>query len=143
MKEPCEYCKDSVNFLIVMPNAGRGHVSLYLLSDVLTLAHGDGEEYYIRKDLKINYCPMCGRKLSGTATCDSINHPSHYTSGTYEVIDVIEDWGLNYNLGNALKYIGRADHKGTAVQDLKKGIWYMQRDLQNREKQMSDECVPF
>jgi len=40
--------------------------------------------------------------------------------GKYEAIDVIEDWNLNFNLGNAVKYISRAGHKDDIVQDLKK-----------------------
>ncbi len=43
---------------------------------------------------------------------DIVNHPPHYTFGRFEVIDVIEDWKLGYHLGNAVKYIARADHKG-------------------------------
>jgi len=40
-------------------------------------------------------------------TNDNINHPSHYTFGKIEPIDVIEDWGLPYHLGNTVKYIAR------------------------------------
>lgn len=62
----------------------------------------------------------------------SINHPPHYNVGKIEAITVIEDWNLNFNLGNALKYISRADHKGHAVEDLKKAMWYLQRELDRR-----------
>lgn len=58
---------------------------------------------------------------------DAVNHPSHYNFGTIEVIDVIEDWQLGFHLGNALKYIARAKHKGNEVQDLKKALWYVTR----------------
>lgn len=61
---------------------------------------------------------------------DNVNHPSHYNFGKYEVIDVIEDWGLGFNLGNAVKYIARADHKGNALEDLKKAAWYLQREIE-------------
>lgn len=57
----------------------------------------------------------------------SINHPAHYTQGTIEVIEVIEDWKLPYHLGNAVKYIGRAGHKDNEVEDIKKAIWYLER----------------
>ncbi|WP_154695295.1 DUF3310 domain-containing protein [Clostridium botulinum] len=59
-----------------------------------------------------------------------VNHPKHYNTGKYEVIDVIEDWNLNFNLGNAIKYIGRSDHKGNKKEDLKKAIWYLEREIQ-------------
>lgn len=51
---------------------------------------------------------------------DPINHPPHYTAGRFEVIDVIEDWDLGFCLGNAIKYIARARHKGAYLEDLKK-----------------------
>ncbi|MDR1073019.1 MAG: DUF3310 domain-containing protein [Treponema sp.] len=60
---------------------------------------------------------------------DMVNHPSHYTFGKFEVIDVIEDWKLNYNMGNAVKYVARAEHKGNKIEDLQKAIWYLQREI--------------
>jgi len=60
---------------------------------------------------------------------DAVNHPKHYNFGTIEVIDVIEDWGLGFQLGNAIKYIARAPHKGTELQDLEKAAWYLQRQI--------------
>lgn len=62
---------------------------------------------------------------------DLVNHPPHYTKGNYEVIEVIEDWKLDYHLGNAVKYIARAEHKGNLVTDLQKAIWYLQRRIKN------------
>ena len=47
-----------------------------------------------------------------------VDHPSHYNYGNYETIDVIEDWNLDFNCGNAIKYISRHMHKGTAVRDI-------------------------
>lgn len=64
----------------------------------------------------------------------SINHPSHYTQGEYEVIDVIEDWNLGFHLGNAIKYIARANHKGSRKQDLRKAIWYIEREIERDKK---------
>ena len=60
---------------------------------------------------------------------EMVNHPSHYNMGKYETIDVIEDWQLNFNLGNAVKYISRAGHKDDIVQDLKKALWYLEREI--------------
>ncbi|MBQ1188304.1 MAG: DUF3310 domain-containing protein [Peptococcaceae bacterium] len=51
----------------------------------------------------------------------------------YEVIDAIEEWGLNFSLGNAVKYIARADHKGKPVEDLEKARWYIDREIERRK----------
>lgn len=60
---------------------------------------------------------------------DPVSHPAHYTTGSIEVIDFIEDQRLPYHLGNALKYICRAGKKDPAkeVEDLRKAIWYLER----------------
>ncbi len=60
---------------------------------------------------------------------DPVNHPAHYKVGGIETIDFIEAKRLNYNTGNAVKYITRADHKGNRKQDLEKAIWYLRREL--------------
>lgn len=64
---------------------------------------------------------------------DSVNHPAHYTTGKIEVIDFIEDQKLPYHLGNVVKYIARAPHKGTELQDLKKARWYLDRYIAGLE----------
>lgn len=58
-----------------------------------------------------------------------VNHPDHYKGKTFEVIDIINDYGLNFELGNAIKYILRADKKGNKKQDLEKAIWYLNHEL--------------
>lgn len=63
-----------------------------------------------------------------------VNHPQHYNMSKIEVIDAIEAWNLGFNLGNAVKYIARADHKGKKLQDLKKAAWYIQREIEREEK---------
>lgn len=60
---------------------------------------------------------------------DPVNHPAHYKVGGIETIDFIEAKRLNYNMGNAVKYITRADHKGNRREDLEKAIWYLNREL--------------
>ena len=64
---------------------------------------------------------------------DNVNHPSHYTMGQYEVLDVIEDWGLDedMHLGNAVKYIARAGHKDPTkkIEDLQKAEFYLSRRI--------------
>lgn len=61
---------------------------------------------------------------------ENVNHPSHYQGNTFEVIDIIEDFQLGFNLGNAIKYILRAGKKGNREKDLMKAIWYLQRELE-------------
>lgn len=60
---------------------------------------------------------------------DPVNHPAHYKVGGMETIDFIEAKGLTYHLGNAVKYISRADHKGNRKQDLEKAKWYLERAI--------------
>ena len=60
---------------------------------------------------------------------DMVNHPPHYKAGGIETIDFIEAKGLNYNLGNVVKYITRSDLKGNRKQDLEKALWYLKREL--------------
>lgn len=61
---------------------------------------------------------------------DMVNHPAHYLGANgIEAIDVIEGFDLGFHLGNAFKYLVRADKKGPAVEDLKKARWYLERWL--------------
>jgi hypothetical protein len=60
---------------------------------------------------------------------DMVNNPPHYTTGGIETIDFIEAKKLGYNLGNVVKYITRADHKGDRLENLKKAQWYLNREL--------------
>ena len=60
---------------------------------------------------------------------DMVNHPPHYKAGGIETIDFIEAKGLNYNLGNVVKYITRADLKGDRKENLEKALWYLKREL--------------
>jgi len=59
-----------------------------------------------------------------------IDHPQHYQSNGIEVIDIIDSFNLNFNLGNSIKYILRADKKGNKKQDLQKALWYINHELQ-------------
>ena len=73
---------------------------------------------------------------------DPVNHPSHYTQGKFEVIEVIEDWKMPYHLGNAIKYIARAGKKDPekALQDLQKAVWYLERHIKINQ---DVEIMPF
>jgi hypothetical protein len=65
---------------------------------------------------------------------DNVNSPAHYKAGGIETIDFIEAKQLGYNLGNVIKYVSRADHKGKKLEDLKKAEWYLAREIKNLSK---------
>lgn len=64
---------------------------------------------------------------------DPVNSPDHYTSGKIECIEIIDTIAAGYEgdaafyVGTAIKYLYRAPYKGSAVQDLKKARWYLDR----------------
>jgi homoserine dehydrogenase len=60
---------------------------------------------------------------------DPVNNPAHYTVGGIETIDFIEAKQFGYNLGNVIKYVTRADHKGNKMEDLCKAQWYLAREI--------------
>ncbi len=105
-----------------------------------------------KKKLK-TICANCGSRFHITADCGldpnkpitdemlgmtdkAVDHPDHYggEDNPYEAIKVIEAWELGFNLGNSVKYIARADKKGNRLEDLKKSLWYLNREIQNMEK---------
>lgn len=66
---------------------------------------------------------------------EQINHPTYYGGDTtYEAIKVIEAWRLGFCLGNTVKYIARAEMKGSTLADLKKARWYLDREITRREQ---------
>jgi hypothetical protein len=73
---------------------------------------------------------MQGADIVATHHTDMVNHPPHYKAGGVETIDFIEAKGLGYHLGNVVKYITRADHKGNKLEDLKKAQWYLSRAIE-------------
>jgi hypothetical protein len=69
---------------------------------------------------------------------DSVNHPKHYAhpSGV-ECITIVEH--MNFNRGNAIKYIWRAGEKGNELQDLEKARWYVDREIGRVRAQMQND----
>jgi hypothetical protein len=69
---------------------------------------------------------------------EEVNSPTHYTHGGIETIDYIESKGLNYHLGNVVKYVSRCGHKsGTdPLKDLRKAKWYLEREIVRRESNL-------
>ena len=65
---------------------------------------------------------------------DMIAHPPHYTKhpSGIECIEVAEH--MNFNLGNVVKYLWRADLKDKPLEDLEKALWYLKREIKRRRK---------
>lgn len=72
---------------------------------------------------------------------DKVNHPKHYNSYSFEVVDVIDEVVPNYpasysgHIQNAIKYIFRAPFKGTLKEDLKKAVWYLNHAIEIIDKE--------
>jgi len=83
-------------------------------------------------------CAHCGGQ--GKCSCpdaDPVKNPAHYTRLSPQPIDVISAWGLNFNLGNVVKYVARAGYKVPGyglVEDLKKAADYLAREIARHEK---------
>lgn len=74
-------------------------------------------------------------RVDGRPPSDTVAHPSYYNTGKFEVIEVIHDWKLGFDLGNAVKYIARAGRKDPAktIEDLKKAIFYINDEIKRLE----------
>jgi hypothetical protein len=70
---------------------------------------------------------------------DGVNHPSHYNQGDIECIDYVDQVCINYpgdeasSVGETIKYLTRAPHKGKKVKDLKKAQWYLNHAIELAE----------
>ena len=84
----------------------------------------DGRAQAKKEDWK-----QLGLFSSNKSIHDPVNHPEHYKVGGIETIDFIEAKKLNYNIGNVVKYLTRADHKGNKLEDLRKAQWYLTREI--------------
>lgn len=74
-------------------------------------------------------------KIETMTSEDVIRHPNHYCYSKYEPKDVIRDWGLNFNLGSAVKYIARAGRKDDIIQDLKKAKQFIEFEIEALEEE--------
>jgi len=92
---------------------------------------GKGDEYEQKGGEWKVVAQYTSDKSIKQAEPDMVNHPPHYTAGGIETIDFIEAKKLGYNLGNVVKYITRADHKGDRLENLKKAQWYLNRELKH------------
>lgn len=82
-------------------------------------------------------CPECNKNISdyiSNLKKDMVNHPPHYNAhpSGVECIDITEH--MNFCVGNAVKYLWRADLKGKSIEDLEKARWYLDREIQRRKR---------
>lgn len=63
---------------------------------------------------------------------NNVDHPAHYNAhpSGVECIDIVEH--MSFNVGNAIKYLWRADEKGRPIEDLEKAAWYIRREIERR-----------
>lgn len=64
---------------------------------------------------------------------DPVNNPTHYNSHPSGIETIQITQHMNFCLGNAIKYIMRADYKGAPIQDLQKAIWYLEKEIEMRQ----------
>ena len=126
------WCDSGVNVIDKMVKRVGDVVTIDKIIDT------DNDRYYIAED-NDEYCwhssmfdGLADEPTESPTTSDAVSHPSHYNVGKIEVIDFIEDKKLNFNLGNAVKYIARCQYKvgGTKrIEDLEKAVWYIQHQI--------------
>lgn len=90
----------------------------------------DGEEHYWTDEMLE---PVEVETVKEDEKPEMVNHPQHYAF-KYEPIDVINDWGLDFNLGNTVKYIARCERKGNKIQDLEKAKFYLDDEIRRLKK---------
>ena len=94
-----------------------------LANDAEVVVHATKKKVAFKKEKKLS-----------SSSHDPVNHPKHYTEhpSGIECIQITEHMG--FNLGNAMKYIWRADLKHNVVEDLQKAVWYINREIDKRSK---------
>lgn len=78
-------------------------------------------------------------EMSKETEPDLVHHPSHYCYSEYEPKDVIRAWGLNFNLGSAVKYIARAGRKDDILQELNKAKQFIEFEIEAIEKERAGD----
>ena len=99
--------------------------------DFLSFDHQYKDDFMVKK-FRESMGKNCREK-----TIEMVDHPKHYQSKHgVEVIDIIEEFGLGFHLGNVIKYVLRAGHKSNELEDLEKAKWYLERviDLKKTEE---------
>ena len=90
------------------------------------------------KGVRIEELQATGKEPEG-AQPDLVHHPAHYCYSEYEPKDVIRAWGLNFNLGSAVKYIARAGRKDDILQELNKAKQFIEFEIEAIEKERAGD----
>ena len=93
-------------------------------------------DHQYKDDFRVRKFRESMEKTVEREAIEMVNHPKHYQSKHgVEVIDIIEEFGLGFHLGNVIKYVLRAGHKSNELEDLEKAKWYLERaiDLKKTE----------
>ena len=104
--------------------------------DFLSFDHQYKDNFIVKK-FRESMEKNCREKTIDEKTIEMVDHPKHYQSKHgVEVIDIIEEFGLGFHLGNVIKYVLRAGHKSNELEDLEKAKWYLERviDLKKTEE---------
>ncbi|QDV78056.1 DUF3310 domain-containing protein [Botrimarina mediterranea] len=78
------------------------------------------------------HVPITDRPKVATAESDAVNHPPHYTSHPSGVECIAVTEHMSFCVGNAIKYLWRADLKENPIEDLRKAAWYVDREIKRR-----------
>ena len=101
----------------------------------MTVENSISEAFRVESEAAAAAHPTVDTKTLTTAEHDSVNHPSYYCDGGIETLDFILAKGLNFLLGQVVKYVSRAGKKNpaTLLEDLKKARFYLNREIQRLE----------
>ena len=94
-------------------------------------------DHQYKDDFRVRKFRESMEKTVEREAIEMVDHPKHYQSKHgVEVIDIIEEFGLGFHLGNVIKYVLRAGHKSNELEDLEKAKWYLERviDLKKTEE---------
>ena len=94
-------------------------------------------DHQYKDDFRVRKFRESMEKTVEREAIEMVDHPKHYQSKHgVEVIDIIEEFGLGFHLGNVVKYVLRAGHKSNELEDLEKAKWYLERiiDLKKTEE---------
>ena len=86
------------------------------------------------KPIEVRRKPVLKKAKELSSSHDPVNHPKHYTAhpSGIECIQITEH--MSFCVGNAVKYIWRADLKQNSIEDLQKAVWYINREIDKRDK---------
>jgi len=128
-KLECPNCKSVKTSAIDIYSIGDGHVSGELqCEECSTKFVFDSSQ--ASSNINISMTEM---SKSPIIEKEMVNHPDHYQGNGMETIDVIEAFNFNFNLGSTFKYMARLGKKDDPKRELRKAIWYLERELSKYE----------